>query len=1407
MSQTTLNTSIPFPIVRKLRQVRSRKLWVHVANSLLVAAAVLLSAMGVAMLIDWLATLYDSRWRYVLTNTALAAAAITSVGWLIVVWRHSLPWHRLAGDVDREIPQLEERWTTMTRLGPADATNPAVVHPAMFRRVADEAVRWEPHVDPQEIVSLTLLIRTMLCLTAITLVLAVAVILDSHQTIVLLRRFWSPGSSISATELTDVLGSTVVGRGEPLLLKAAVKGTPVDRATLFLQSGADAQRSIALVAHGTDPLEFSHNVRSVDTQFAYRFRAGDGQTNWYTVDVADRPGIDKLEMTVTPPAYTGRPAKTFDKLPRRVAVLENSELEFKLRPKAPVQKVELRNGAKSLAVLTAGSDGWYRWRKKLNYNLSLSPLLSESHGLTNRQAPRCEFTVYVDKPPAVKVLTPDDQMAVRPDDSVDISFAAQDDVGIASAELVVYGADDRNGEPIPLATIPIPLNDQRGERSVEGKVQLDLSKFKVSDGSELSYVIRVREDRGTEGNDAGQVASTGAPATDQSTTPAAGSEKMPSPSRESDAKSEPSPSAVARREPKTSKPPASSQIALNSSPAKPSPQSPATMTLPPRVPPSSSVAKAEKPGEAAPKAPDASSSNGQTPPTGRTASSDRRTLSSADARNEPSKPSGNDQPSVSANQTAAANSEKKPASSGAPSTPPPGDSMTRRSLDVAQSSSSQRMRLKVDQWAGSFSGQQRNKIEMAIAPKLEALDKELAKAERTAQGVLDAVAAEGQWRGTHDRDVTSAEQATVRGQTIIRELQQRSKDTPYAFVGLQVADIGLAHVDPAQTGFWTALQSDGDERVTVVRDAWQHLGRARALLAELRGQFERARQEFQLAESVERVKKMYQVYVENAMALLPTQPDDPSRYGRKRVEFNLDDEYLARLQEVMKMREQLRAELARILADDPRLLRRMMDSIRNRSENLREDLATLVANQKELDREVRAWTATEEADRPRIAELLLLRQLRKTVGIASATGELQDRYQAWLPLDRESKDANLAVATKTVQQLTTAATALNSHAQQYIDEAQRPKLAAPAAEGESAAPAATAAAAAESPAQPAAPIQTLDSLLAEGQRVYELGSQAELTLRQLSSRGDDAEIALFATNRLLDTRKVIAATSAWVRQIRAHQANKYAGAAAVDQYRLAMTTDELAGKLGSIEQTLSGLMERRDGSLPEPIAVKARDFLATLDKDASPNQLAAVYSLRGDDFPRTVERQQAAETALVKAEQLYDEMIKLAIQEMDKLPVQDPIANLLDDPTLDELLAQLEQELPLEELLGVPPRSSNLRIIDDWLRGDGGISMGGRRWLMQQFRNDDQRARQRLDRAYRLAVARALKESASSRKIVVPKRTKLSDWNRLVSRLSDDVGQGRGKAPPEQYRRAIEQYFAQISREVAEQEQTATSKD
>ena len=283
-----------------------------------------------------------------------------------------------------------------------------------------------------------------------------------------------------------------------------------------------------------------------------------------------------------------------------------------------------------------------------------------------------------------------------------------------------------------------------------------------------------------------------------------------------------------------------------------------------------------------------------------------------------------------------------------------------------------------------------------------------------------------------------------------------------------------------------------------------------------------------------------------------------------------------------------------------------------------------------------------------------------------------------------------------IQQVATAAGELKSRADNYIATEQQ--AAAPAAPAPAPAPAADATAAAAKPQAAADNGQALDQIIAQSETLYGQLGQLEVSLRQLASREDQAEIAVFSANRLVQTRRLIADSSAWIRQIKAHKAGSYTGAAEVTQYRLAMKTDELAGKLGNLEQQLAGMLQRPDRSLPEPIAAKSREFMAALDKEAAPNQLAAVYALHSNQAPRATERQQLAGAALAKAEKLYDELMRLAITELDKLPVQDPIASLLEDPTLDELLAQLEQELPLQELLGIPNRPSNLRIIGDWMR-------------------------------------------------------------------------------------------------------------
>jgi hypothetical protein len=90
------------------------------------------------------------------------------------------------------------------------------------------------------------------------------------------------------------------------------------------------------------------------------------------------------------------------------------------------------------------------------------------------------------------------------------------------------------------------------------------------------------------------------------------------------------------------------------------------------------------------------------------------------------------------------------------------------------------------------------------------------------------------------------------------------------------------------------------------------------------------------------------------------------------------------------------------------------------------------------------------------------------------------------------------------------------------------------------------------------------------------------------------------------------------------------------------------------------------------------------------------------------------------------------------------------------------------------------------------------RMFANQFWQRGNRNRNRLDRSYRDAIARALKESNERTAPEGARAVAGVNWNRLVAELEDDLQQGRDKAPPEQYRRAIAQYFNEISRVAAE---------
>jgi hypothetical protein len=1633
MSNQTQDYRVPLGVAEKLEQVRQRAWKVRLATALVGGLVVLLAAMGLSMAIDRWATLYSPMWRTMLTMSALVATGLTLCVWVVAAWRYVNRTERVAADVDRSVPDLEERWSTLAQLNTPERTRD--IHPAMYRQVAEEANNYTSKVDPHAVVRLTGFTRAAWCLTAVGAVLLIAAVMDFHRTGVLFKRFWLPMANISATEINNVSDHTVVARGESLDIAAELSGTPVTEATLFLNPDGEDEKTITLVPRGDDQNRVAHRLRSVKQPLKYRLRAGDGQTEWRDVAVADRPELAAATLKVIPPEYTQHEAQEFDKLPRRISALTGSVLQFAFKPKKPVTEMHLDLAAGKKQPLLMDADGWYRWEIKLKENFSISPILAEEHGLTNRRPPQCSVQARPDKPPVVRIITPNEEMAVRPDDKVPVTFVAKDDVRVGSAELVVYdeGTKTANGPRI-LDTIQIPLGDQEGAKEVKATVDLDLSRYKVLDGSELSFAVRVREDRslapmnvpnGQQMLPAGTVTPDGSPAAapmvadNQAVAPSA--DPAPALDAASAADNQPSTEAVASAPqsapagqpgespqnnnavastpaanpsanqnapanadlqpanpsdqmasavgdtnppgdatPATDAAPGADATAAvadvatptaPSDPAKPSELSPLTEALAGVVPdalkgagstapsgtneannqatanpsdpsaagqplagqPNADQTAAGQPNAGQPSAdssaeqiankettsdrqglntgnsptvqpqpgteqmanqnagaanPGSQSPTGQSPanmpqngnpsdqmaqqnqnssaannPTNQTAgqpsagspqggspqsgspqaggspsgqqNQQPNSQQMPDAQSQPQQMAGGPQnsnpqnanPQNSSQQNANPQQANQSQQMAGGSTPPP-QSGAMNQLDVqsppSQSSTSNRMRLKIDEWAGSFANQERAALEMAIAPDLAELDELLSKAENLARNVLDFVDAGQEWQAAQGRDIDSAGQQVAKCLQIVEDLEVRTHGTPYAFVGLQLVNISKAHMQPARREYWKVQQTDAEVRVTATRDGWQHTVRAREMLAELNSKFETTRQEMELAESIEKVKKMYQVFVENSMAMLNGENEDNGSggYRRKRVEFDVDEEYLARLKEVLEMRNKMRAELARILADDPRLLRRFIDSQQNRRRVLRHEMEEIVEQQGELNREVDAWTKADEESKPSLQSALLQRHAESASDLAVDAAVLQDKFDTWLPLAQQMDNADVQTAAKLLQDVATATEELSSDAEAFIAQNRRPELKEPA-EGaaEGAVPAEG-----DGPAEGPAPAEgetqalptdvTVDQLATSAQGLHNQLTNLEVSLRQLGMQQDQADLSVFAANRLLETRTMITRSAEWIRQLKHHQNGNYPSAAEVEQYRLAMQTDSLAGKLANVEQQMAGLLQRADNKIPEDMALKSRELLASLDEQTAPNQLAAVYSLRRGQLPRAVERQTSALAGIQKAAKNYDELIKLAIEQLDKLPVQDPIASLLEDPTLDELLAGLEQEFPIEELLGIPNRPSNLQIAGDMqqMGGDNAVATAAnRRMMMNQIRQQQRMRMRRMDRAVRRAVDRATQPTPESEPDDLQIARETVDWNVLLSDLGDDLQQGADKAPPERYRRAIEQYFRQIS--------------
>ncbi|MBC8351693.1 MAG: hypothetical protein H8E66_06870 [Planctomycetes bacterium] len=1387
--------------------------------------------------------------------------------------------------------------------------------------------------------------------------------------------FWAPTVAITATQLDSVTGDAAIPRGQSIDIVTKLTGMTRDAATLTLVTGADETSTIVLDADRDAPEKFSHFV-AVDESFRYRVSAGDGRTRWHSITAIDPPEISEVHLAVTAPDYVDRAPYEKSLLPGRVKAIEGSRLTLEMRSEAELERFELLLSSDDesgepvaqMLVLTAEADGWYRYETVLEKDLALSPTLHSPYGLTNEDQRICRIRVIPDKAPVARVISPTDEMSVSADEVLDIKFEAHDDHGIAKVELVVY-EEDENGEQRVLSVQEIPIDEQQLEKHILGEVQLDLSKFELDEGTNISYSIRVTDNRMLDLDPADVAARK-----DKAGESAEGDkEKDPSAiaksSESKEAKEEgDSPDATAtaqtdgssETESSAEASPDKAQMAKSDATAgsrKPGSEEPAsdetasTGTDPKeKAGPTESVAESgkeglkvgedeEKPGETAitksraegeknesetsdptvPKDPaavaankgDGPMSNENADPTGDQVaaskskhsteanpddpegddSSESPVVAARSAKtpegeaNEKTSPSGgspnlqtpNDEDPELANSdnTSSQNSQpgEAPQKSNDPANPdaeqPDSDRKSSGSVQLTETSQggsptptppldldrdmqfesqrgqnteSNRRRLKITERLAvvAEAGKSRQTDTMNTRKLLEKIDKELEAAETTLTE-LNGQTDLGALAEKPEQVDASLETAGL----VVADLRKSSNETKYEFVGLQMLDIDRTHVTPARDRMFVLIQDPGSTPARNVLEALHHTSAAREALAALMKQFEEVARERELAEALEEAAKMYEVYVENMRGVLREAQKNQNPLTRKMAVVEVEEAYLDRLTQVLEMEREIMAEFARILAEDPRLMGKYMDIIKRRDGNLRNRLTDLRELQEEISYEVSGWLRVDEAQRPdvwiQVAEMRLL----AVKDLVKAASQLEARTLSQLPLNLEPTAGIGATVVKHAKEVALKARQSSLKAKKLMSNALEDDQA------------------------------KIDLAKVADELKHELTEMDAVLERLAFEHEDDEEVIDFTTNRLAESRGVAELAIAWAEVAEHVRHERFHGLAAVDQLQLAVDTDRLRIDMAEIEGDLTGLFQPDDP--PAEVTNIVRELMMIMETITF-NQAAAAFELNHARFNEAEAQQTMSNEAFERAEELFDKMRRTTADILDEREVRDPNVADLEDPSLDEFLEQLEREPNLNQLLGIPNRPQNLRVIRDWMLWQAQGSGGGggspqqavtnamqRAQMMAQRRtknDDDQRApgdqplteeelkrfanaedmeedmetmlraieekmkdpatgdEQREEMQKKAEMLAQMLEEARSGGLNREKWEELanademrammealaagepipdSTWNRVLSTLDAGLWQVRGRTPPEDYRKQIEQYQDLLRRFVDEE--------
>lgn len=301
-------------------------------------------------------------------------------------------------------------------------------------------------------------------------------------------------------------GDTQVVYGDSLEITAEVTGAIVDELELAIENDDGSAESLPMFL---DPEgHWRTSLAKVTAPATYHVRARRARSAKYRIDVITVPRIQLVQVHVTPPAYTGEEPYAGPVPKDGIAGLPGTKVVVRASSNRP-----LSSGTMTIAWDRAGNEPTKSTDESsvassepiavdmeptdegahevvgefpIQGNGKLQLRVTDAAGQASQEQFTTTVTMLVDQRPLVRLLQPRKQSLATPHATLPVRLAAEDDYGIARAQLFRSLNESR-----PRLTA-VPFDSKRARR-VDEQVYLPLSEYGLTPGDVIKLFGRVED--------------------------------------------------------------------------------------------------------------------------------------------------------------------------------------------------------------------------------------------------------------------------------------------------------------------------------------------------------------------------------------------------------------------------------------------------------------------------------------------------------------------------------------------------------------------------------------------------------------------------------------------------------------------------------------------------------------------------------------------------------------------------------------------------------------------------------------------------------------------------------------------------------------------------------------------------